>query len=127
MIFVVFLSAALLMNSILDVFLGTYIDGIDMVWLMTPFLIANALDCHSTTKFLGVGIQEGNPLVRFFISAFGNLWGPIIAKIALVPPVTFLLWKDNEKIPLVTLSIILAGVAAMNYCMYFRRKLEKPT
>ena len=81
-------------------------------WLICScWIVANILDAHSTILFIGRGIQEGNPIVNFFIRNFGVIPGLVIFKAIFCTLVA----RIFPNLILASWTIVVFFVALANY------------
>ncbi len=82
--------------------------------LITLFIILNVLDWHSTKKFLAVGVEEANPLLRWTINKWG-VAGLARAKILIITPTCAALYIANLPIFTALMCAIYLFVVVRNY------------
>lgn len=125
MVFLVFFFLLLsFVTWIYTLFLKEYVSGLDGTWFIGTWLIANALDGHSTICCLSTKRgTEANPIIALFINLFGPVRGVIAAKVILGIIFTYLFFKDRDA--LACLGILLFLATINNYRIYYRLRNAK--
>jgi hypothetical protein len=82
--------------------------------LLLQYSYLQVLDFLTTIAFLLHGVREGNPLVRFFLSATGNpINGLLMVKLLAVVLGLYCWWMGRAKL-LARINLLFAALVAWN-------------
>jgi hypothetical protein len=83
------------------------------VGLLAQFSYLQVLDLLTTMAFLSVGVQEGNPVVRFALASADNLQALLIVKSVAIA-IAFYCWQAKRYTVLHRANWFFAAIVAWN-------------
>jgi hypothetical protein len=82
--------------------------------VVAQFSYLQLLDVLTTLAFLGSGVREGNPVVKFLVNGVGSPLGGLLAGKAIALCLAYYCWRKGRERLLGRVNVFYAGLVVWN-------------
>lgn len=99
-------------------------DGPNVLNYLVQFAYLQLLDLLTTLAFLGLGVKEANPLVRFMLEGAGTPLASLLVAKGLAVALGLFCWRSNRQRLLARANVFYAALVAWNLVSLLVRTVD---